>query len=329
MLRRVSDLVVPAPRGGPDVTTFGEAMVVLVADAGVPLHVATRFARSVAGSELNVSIGLARAGYKVAFHGRVGADAFGEVVVRALLAEGIDTGNIVTDTGAPTGLIVRDAHAERAVEVVYYRAGSAASRHCLADVDIAEVAGSRMLYATGITPLLSSSCWDLTPGVMRAAREAGTLVVFDPNLRTRLLGPDRSAEVLLPLADLADIVLTGVEEGEAVTGAQGDKGVAGAFLDRGASLVVVKRGSRGVWATDGSETWEVSPPPARVLDPVGAGDAFNAGFLARLLDGWGIEAALETGALFGRLAVQTVGDVEGLPTRRQLSVFESGSDVVR
>lgn len=315
-------------RDGVEVVTFGEPLVVLLAEAGVPLAAAVRFTRTVAGSEVNVAVGLARAGHRVEFLGRVGSDAFGEVVLRLLRGEGVGTAALRVDADAATGLLVRDAHAERAVEVLYYRAGSASSRHCTADLDLADMAGARLVYASGITPLLSASCAEVTAAALSSARAAGTTVAFDPNLRRRLLA-GRDPACLLPYAACADLVLTGLDEGQAITGTRGPRAVADAFLARGARLVVIKQGRAGVWASDGTDTWEHRPPSAAVLDPVGAGDAFNAGFLSALLTGGDVAVALERGARLGRLTVQVVGDIEGLPTDRQPAGSDTGPDVMR
>src|SRR3712207_7559335 len=104
-----------------DVVTFGEAMVLLLAEPGVPLRRARTFSRQVAGAEANVAVALARLGHRVGWYGRVGADALGEAVLAALRAEGIDLSRAVVDTAAPTGLIVRDCSAARPTEVAYYR----------------------------------------------------------------------------------------------------------------------------------------------------------------------------------------------------------------
>src|SRR5215467_1325463 len=128
MTGAATSLAVPVGRGGPDVVTFGEALVVFVSPPSVPLASATRFHRTVAGAEFNVAVGLARLGHEVSFIGRAGDDPHGQLVLRALRAEGVNTDGLVVDPSAPTGMLVRDAHADRPVTVTYFRAGSAGSR---------------------------------------------------------------------------------------------------------------------------------------------------------------------------------------------------------
>ena len=104
MTGAATTVAVPAGRGGPDVVTFGEALVVFVAPPSVPLASATRFHRTVAGAEFNVAIGLARLGHEVSFIGRVGDDPHGQLALRALRAERVNTDGLLVDASAPTGM---------------------------------------------------------------------------------------------------------------------------------------------------------------------------------------------------------------------------------
>jgi 2-dehydro-3-deoxygluconokinase len=292
-----------------EVVTFGETMVLLLAEPGVPLTEATTFRRTVAGSESNVAIGLARLGHSVGWFGRVGADAFGTVVRRAIAGEGVDTSRVRTDPAAPTGLLVRDAHTERPVDVLYFRSGSAGSRLAADDVDPAYIEGARLLHFTGITPVLSDGARAATERAVDIAAANGVTISFDPNIRRRLADPDRARAVLLPLAERADIVLAGADEAELLTG----KPDATGFLDAGAKLVVLKDGANGSLATDGRTTWQRPAVQVTVADPVGAGDGYAAGFLSAWLTGLEVPECLRRGAAISASAVQVIGDVEGLP----------------
>ena len=292
-----------------DVVTFGETMAVLIAEPGVPLTEATSFRRTVAGSESNVAIGLARLGHRVGWFGRVGADAFGHVVHRAIRGEGVDTRHVVVDPEGPTGLLIRDAHGGRGVDVLYFRSQSAGSRLAPADVDPDYIASARILHVSGITPLLSDDAREATAHAVDIARQRGVLVSFDPNIRRRLADDDRAREVLQPLAESADIVLAGDDEADLLSGGTGARW----FLDRGADLVVIKQGAAGAWATDGETTWRQPPTPVDPVDPVGAGDAFAAGFLSGLIHGEDVPGRLRRAAAYGAFAVTAVGDTEGLP----------------
>lgn len=297
-----------------DVVTFGEAMVLLLAEPGVPLPEATSYRRTVAGSESNVAIALARLGHDVGWFGRVGRDPFGDVVLRTLRGEGVDVRQASHDD-APTGVLIRDCHAERPTEVLYYRRNSAGSRLSTADVDESYVASARILHVSGITPVLSDAAHEATMVAVRAARAAGVTVTFDPNVRRRLAPPERIAEVLRPIAREADVVLAGADEAALLAGIDDADDAARWLIDQGAGLVVLKAGADGSRATDGSRWWQQDAVKVQTLDPVGAGDAYAAGFLAARLGGLDIPAQLRNAAIMGAMAVQAVGDVEGLPFR--------------
>ena len=305
-----------------DVITFGEAMVLMYGERGVPLAEVGSFTRGVGGAEANVAIGLARLGHEVAWFGRVGDDPFGKVVLSRLRGEGVDVSRAGIDAGAPTGLLVRDSLAERRISVAYYRAGSAGSRLDPTDVDHDWIGGARLLHVTGITAALSESALRATLAAIGAAKAAGVTVCLDPNLRFKLASVQRWRELIGELAVHADLVLTGEEETEVIAGEDGERW----FLDRGARLVVTKLGARGARATDGRESWEVPVWPVTVVDPVGAGDAFAAGFLSGWLRGLEVPDSLRLGAKVAAFVVGTPGDNTGLPYMSEIS---GGADVDR
>jgi 2-dehydro-3-deoxygluconokinase len=313
-----------APGGGgatpPEVVTFGEAMGLMLADDGLPLRRARRFHRTLAGAELNTAVGLARLGHRAAYAGRVGDDPFGEEVRATLLAEGVDAAGLRIDRDAPTGLLTRDRDGHRRIRVVYHRAGNAGSRLTPEDLAALPLAGARLLHVTGITPALSESARAATLAAVRAARDAGVTVSFDPNLRTKLWSREQAAPVLRELAASAQIVLTSEEEGAWLAATPGVEGIAAYFHEHGARIVVIKRGADGARVSEaGGDAIDVPAlPVGAVVDPVGAGDAFDAGFLSGWLDGLSPAEAARRGAACGAAVVQVAGDLEGLPTRAEL-----------
>ncbi|SDJ77813.1 2-dehydro-3-deoxygluconokinase [Nonomuraea maritima] len=300
------------------VVVCGEAMLLMLAEPGIPLERATAFRRSVAGAESNVAAGLARLGHDARWIGRLGADPAGRSVLAMLRADGIDTRHAVVDPDAPTGLLVRDSHPSRAIDVQYYRAGSAASRLAPDELSPEMLDGARVVHVTGITPMLSDSAHRATLRLFDLAREVGALVSFDPNIRLKLGAPEQWRERVAPLLGRADVVLAGEDELELL-------GVDPAALGGPA---VVKRRDKS--ATLGELRQEAFPVP--MVDPVGAGDAFAAGFLSGLLRGEPYEICLREAAAVAALVVQCVGDTEGLPDRagldRALAGFAEAGETV-
>ena len=121
-----AERVTPGPAA--EVVTLGECLISLIARDRGPLAESQTFARTVAGAEANVAVGLARLGHAVAYVGRVGGDAMGTVIRRRLRGEGVDVHHLVVDDAGPTGLMVRELRDLGPMEVIYHRAGSAGSR---------------------------------------------------------------------------------------------------------------------------------------------------------------------------------------------------------
>lgn len=308
---------------------MGEAMGLFLAEDGVPLRRARRFTRQVAGAELNVAVGLARLGHRCAFVGRVGDDPFGEDVVATLRAEGVDASAVVVDPDAPTGLLTRDAHGERAMRVVYHRSGSAGARLRPADLPDQLLDHARLLHLTGITPALGESARAAVEDALDRAAARGVAVSFDPNFRHRLWRREEAAPQLRELASRASVVLASEAEARWLSGRE-DPAAASVWLaEQGASVAVVKQGEAGALVTDGGPPVHVPALPLRAaVDPVGAGDAFDAGFLSAWLEGRPLAECARCGHAAGAACVMAAGDLDGLPTAAERDALLAGAGEV-
>jgi 2-dehydro-3-deoxygluconokinase len=307
-----------------DVITFGEAMVLLVADEPGDLSACSHFSRRLAGAETNVAIGLSRLGLRVAWVSRLGDDSFGRYIRRTIEQEGVDCSHVTVDPGRPSGLMLKakaQPGADPAIE--YFRKGSAASRLSLEDFDSEQFLAARHLHATGIAPALSDSAMELATHALDFMREAGKTVSFDPNLRPLWPSERVMIEEINRLAVKASWVLPGRGEGQQLTGRKEPRDIAAFYLDRGVELVVIKLGPAGAYfRTANQEGTVAAAPVANVVDTVGAGDGFAVGVVSALLEGLPVAEAVQRGNQIGALAVQVVGDMEGLPTRAQLEAAQ-------
>ena len=134
-----------------DVATFGEAMMMLVADRPGPMELAETFHKRTAGAETNAAIGLARLGLKVGWASRLGADAMARYLLASMQAEGIDCSKVVCDPTQRTGFLFKGQVTDGSdPPVEYHRKGSAASLMGPADVDEVWLRSARHLHATGV-----------------------------------------------------------------------------------------------------------------------------------------------------------------------------------
>jgi len=301
-----------------EVVTLGEAMVLFWPRAGESLAEAAMYERSFGGAESNAAIALARLGHTPRWISRLGADPFGRYIRASLQREGARV-DAPADPHAPTAVFFKEQAAHGPRRVFYYRRGSAASRLEPDDLSPAQFAGARLLHLTGITPALSPSCAAAVDHAIALARAAGLLVCVDPNVRLQLWPSDDACrDTLRGLMARADLVLLGHEDAATLFPGLDEGAVIGAVRALGPRTVVLKLGERGARGATDSEDVQVEPYPVVVADSVGAGDGFDAGFMAGLLRGLPLAGCLALGARVGTAAVTVAGDWEGYPTAREI-----------
>ena len=307
------------------VVTLGETMALVRTTELGSLRHASGLALGIGGAESNVAIGLGRLGVSASWLGRVGDDSLGARVVREIRAEGLDVRGIV-DAGAPTGLMVKERPSASSTAVHYYRSGSAGSRLSPEDLPAGWVEEAALLHVTGITPLLSESARASVRSAVDRARAAGVAVSFDVNYRSALASPEAAGPVFREIAEHAEVVFGGVEELGLLFPQTDAETTARRLLEAGCTEVVLKRGAEGatVFTTKGA----VESPGfvVDVVDTVGAGDAFVAGYLSATLDGLDVPERLRRANACGALACTSPGDWESAPTLRDVERFLSGGD---
>jgi 2-dehydro-3-deoxygluconokinase len=292
-----------------EVVGLGESMVVIMPTEPVRLETADFLVARVGGAESNVAMFLAELGHRAAWLSRIGNDPFGRIVLRHLCDAGVDISAVAVD-GLPTGVYFKDPQPGR-TDVFYYRSGSAASQLDASALDDPVLAGTRVLHLSGITPALSPGCRRLVERALFDRPLGDTLVSFDVNLRPPLWDED-PGPVLRELANAADLVFVGLDEAARLWGVSDPADVR--VLLPGAATIVVKDGPVGatVVTRDGSIVFE----PAlrvRVVEPVGAGDAFAAGYLSAYLRGRPAAERLRMGHLVAAHALAVTTDHTRLP----------------
>ncbi len=236
--------------------------------------------------------------------------------------EGVDESKVKVDRTAPTGLYFKEIRNLSDIRIQYYRTGSAASQLTKEDLHESYIAEAKYLHISGITQALSENCAEMIFEAITVAKKHGLKIVFDRNLRKKLWSEDRAREVLLKIAAQADIVLPGVAEGEFLFGETDPEILGQLFLDHGADLVTLKVGAQGAYYFTNKESQLVLGFHVdRVIDPVGAGDGFAAGFMSRMLDSLPIYEAVQRGNAVGAIVPMVNGDVEGLPEKEEIDRF--------
>lgn len=301
-----------------EVFSVGETMVIFQAMQIGNLEDAPQLYQKIGGAESNVLIGLARLGHNVSYMTRVGKDPFGKRIIKSIRAEGVDVSNIKVSSNEPTGLLFKEQKTKEITHVFYYRKDSAASKMGSCDIPIDLIKSTKYIHLTGITPALSQSCREMIYKIIEIAKENRIPIIFDPNIRFKLWSKEEAKEVILKIAASADYILTGLEEAEFLVGTTDEKEICKRLTKREEQVIVIKRGASSTVFSNNGEIMEVPViPVSEVIDPVGAGDAFAAGFIHGLLTNQSLEKCVAYGNLLGSCVIQQFGDIEGLPTKEE------------
>lgn len=313
----------------PYVVTFGETMALMSAREIGPLAHASTMSLSIGGSESNVAIGLQRLGVQAVWCGRVGNDSFGQLVEREIRAEGVDVRTVV-DAEARTGLMIKERRTPANQRVTYYRAGSAGSRISPADIDQQLIDQALLLHISSITPALSEQAEATLRYAVGLANVAGIPVSFDLNYRGNLWDRETAGRLYRDIIPQASIVFAGDDEAAIAVGPADDAEELGRRLAAlGPHQAVIKLGAAGAVALVDGELFRQDAVPVEVVDTVGAGDAFVAGYLAEFLGGHAPAERLATAASAGAFACLGPGDWEGLPRRSELTLLNTKEQVSR
>ncbi|WP_329125892.1 sugar kinase [Streptomyces sp. NBC_01465] len=296
------------------VTCIGETMAALVPDPVAPLEGADQLSVRIAGAESNVAVYLADHGVPVRWVSALGDDPFGRRIRAEVAAFGVDITGVRTDPHRPTGLLVKNPGPE-GTRVHYYRKGSAASALGPDLLDDEAVRTAGLVHLSGITPALSPDCLALVTALLRPAPAARPCPVsLDVNYRPALWSDaETAAAVLHDLANRADITFVGLDEAQALWGSDLSDASDVRSLLPGPRILVVKDGGREATAFVGRGVHTEPAPKVDVVEPVGAGDAFAAGFLAGLIRGEEPVRALRLGHLTAGAALRVTGDHGPLP----------------
>jgi 2-dehydro-3-deoxygluconokinase len=317
-----------------DLITFGETMIRLTTVGDQRLETTSSLQVTIGGSESNVCVALARLGHPVAWLSALPSNSLGRRIAGELRAHGVAVDHLLWSDSGRAGVYFMETGARpRPTRVTYDRAGSAVAAIDPEAIDYTLVRRARALHLTGITPALSEACASVAHRLLDEAATAGIPVIVDVNYRSLLWTPEEARRGLDHLLQRATVVLCGAADAATVWGLAGQpQEIAGGLLDLSAAdIAVVTLGEDGVCARrrDGS-SWSQPSLEVDIVDPVGAGDAFAAGFLHCWFDAPDdIPAALRSGVAMAALAMTIPGDlaiVSGDDLTTTLALLDGGSD---
>lgn len=304
-----------------DIVTLGEAMLRLSPPDFHRIEQAMSFDAKVGGGELNVAVGVARLGLTSAWVSKLPENPIGRMVRNKAREQGVDVSHVVWSNSGRVGIYFLEFGANpRASSVVYDRAGSAVSTLAPGEVNWKSAfQGCRVFHVSGITPALSKSCADATLEAVKAAKASGAKVSFDVNYRKKLWTPEEANACLVPMMEFVDILITTEEDTGVVFGIREKtyQEVARKLNERFGFEVVaitlredlsVLRNNWSAFALAGGKLHESAKYPCELVDRVGAGDSFTAGFLYGYVTG-DVQKGVDYGVAFSALKHSIPGDL--------------------
>ena len=275
------------------------------------------------GDTSNAVIAAARAGARTAYLTRLGQDSFGRSLLELWRQEGVDTQAVEIDPEQPTGIYFV-THGPYGHEFSYRRAGSAASRMTPGWLDkaaSAKIRSAKILHVSGISMAISPGACDTVMAAMQIARESGTLVSLDSNLRLKLWPLERAGAALGAAIALTDVFVPSLEDLVTLTGLTDPDALIDWSHAGGAGQVVLKLGGDGAIASDGRQRQRIAAHAVRPVDATGAGDCFCGNLLARIAAGHALFDAARWANAAAAIAVQGFGAVAPLPRPQQVEAL--------
>lgn len=293
----------------PEVICIGETMTMVAPVDATPLVSADLFTLHMGGAESTVALYLAELGHDVAWASNVGEDPLGRRIVDDIASYGVDTSLVSFVEDAPTGVYFKDPKGA-ATTVHYYRRGSAASQMSPATLDGLPLQEASLVHVSGINAGLSDSCLDMMRALFDLCVGSTTRISFDVNYRPGVWSTAEAGPVLLELVRRADVAFVGRDEAADLWGTT-DANSIGSLIDAGPHRVdtlVVKDSDVG--ATEIASAGMTFVPAHRVdvVEVVGAGDAFAAGYLSGLLNGRNARERLSLGHDLAARALSSTND---------------------
>ena len=272
------------------------------------------------GDVSNVAVAVARQGGRAAIHTRLGDDAFGRRFLELWRAEGVDASTVEVDASAHTGVYFI-GYGPAGHEFSYLREGSAASLMRPEGLPLGAIAASRVLHVSAISQAISPSACDAVFTAVEAARERGTAVSYDTNLRLSLWPLARARAVILATVGMADYCLPSLDDAASLTGLRDPDAVADELLRLGAKVVVLKLGAEGALVADPVRRVRLPGHAVELVDATGAGDCFDGAFLARVAAGDDPVEAVRYANAAAALSVTGRGAVAPIPTAAAVRAF--------
>ncbi|KAF0901724.1 hypothetical protein E2562_006193, partial [Oryza meyeriana var. granulata] len=318
----------PGTSSSPHVVCFGELLIDFVPTVnGVSLAEAAAFKKAPGGAPANVAVGIARLGGSSAFIGKVGDDEFGYMLADILKENNVNNQGLLFDAHARTALAFVTLRSDGEREFMFYRNPSADMLLEEKELDLDLIKKARIFHHGSIS-LITEPCKTAHIAAAKAAKDAGVLISYDPNLRLPLWSSaDDARDGILSIWETADVIKISEDEVSFLTKGEDpyDDSVIKKLMHPNLKLLLVTEGPEGCRYYSKEFNGRVGGHNVNAVDTTGAGDAFVAGILSQLAvdfsllqDEGRLREALKFANVCGALTVTERGAIPALPTREQV-----------
>ena len=271
------------------------------------LSLIDRYLTSVGGCAANAAVDLRRLGRTPSVLGKVGEDLFGDYVRKDLNGKGIETSFVsVSKTHRTSFTFILNV---RGQDRRYLHCSGANADFSIDDIDFAALDGAKALYVGGFLALPAFRTEHLL-SLLREAKKRGLITVLDVVIAA---GSPVSIDDVRPVLPYADVFLPNTDEARVLTG-RSDPLEQAEVLAKVSSncTMVITLGKGGVVARRGSDAWRAGAYQMKSIDESGGGDAFDAGFIVGMLEGWTLDDTLRFASAVGASCTRALGCHDGV-----------------
>ena len=297
----------------PEVVSLGEPMVEFCATDTGRLSKVPMFKRGWGGDTSNFAVSAARQGLSVAHFCRLGGDEFGRSFLELWEEEGMDNSRVIVEPDAWTAIYIISLMDGGRHDFTYYRAGSAASRYCVNDLDLDYLSKAKYFHSSGISLAISRSVREAAHKAQAHVRENGGFNSFDINMRIKLWDPETARKSLAEAFKLSDVVFASMEDMNTLYGITEPEKAAKHLRGMGVEIVVVKHGGKGCYVSTDERSFTMTGYKVSVVDTTGSGDAFDGAWIKGVKMDWDLERIASYSNAVGALTATGLGAVAPIP----------------
>jgi sugar/nucleoside kinase (ribokinase family) len=258
-------------------------------------------------------------GHDAAMIGGVGDDDFGKMCIDRLKGDGVDvTGINISSTPTGVAFVAYSEDGDR--KYIFHIRDSAASE--MGDIPVEKIKEVKAFHIMGCSLMIGAEIAEKITKYAEAVKESGGIISFDPNIRVELMDMDYIKSTVDKITDMTDIMLPGPGELKFLTGTKNIEDAVGKILKK-VKILVLKNGKEGCSIYSGSRESKIDVGAFKIdeVDPTGAGDAFDAGFLCAYLEGKEFSGCGVLANACGALNATRLGPMEGIVKRDLVERF--------